>query len=541
MKTVLNSLLRTAIVGVAACIAHGAPARPEASANVADAVADLRTIDGAQAVGATWRYRDAEISEVDHRAPGPDNKPSGAPIKTHDIAPKAGAAAFDDSSWEVIGADTLEQRRSTGRTAFGWYRLHFTVPEKIGSIDTRGSTLVFEIVADDYAEVWVDGTLSTTLGQSGGHLVKGWNAPNRVVVTENATPGARHAIAVFVANGPLSDPPANYIWIRSCTLDVYKPGRFSPPEFVETMITRADPALDAIIAPGAKIEKIGEGFVFTEGPVWSPAGHLLFSDPNANTIYRWQPPGDVSTYRTKSGYGGLDIGEYRQPGSNGLTFDREGRLTICEHGNRRVTRLEKNGTLTVLADRYNGKRLNSPNDLVYRSDGALYFTDPPFGLPKFADDPRREQPHFGVYCLKDGELRLVVPELMGPNGIALSPDEKHLYVGDWNVQHRAVTRYDVMPDGTLSGGKTFFDLTSQPGDQAIDGVKVDTRGNVYISGPGGVWIVSPEGRHLGTLAGPEPVHNMAFGDADGKTLYLAAHTGLYRVRLNVEGVRPMPK
>src|SRR5262249_11604520 len=153
-------------------------------------------------------------------------------------------------------------------------------------------------------------------------------------------------------------------------------------------------------------------FGFTEGPVWNPdGGYLLFSDPNINTIFRWSPDGQVSPFRVKSGYTGFDIGEYGQPGSNGLTLDREGRLTICEHGNRRVTRFEKNGQLTILADRYEGKRLNSPNDLVYRSDGALYFTDPPFGLPKFHDDPRRESPYTGVYCLIDGKLTLVSNDL----------------------------------------------------------------------------------------------------------------------------------
>jgi gluconolactonase len=192
----------------------------------------------------------------------------------------------------------------------------------------------------------------------------------------------------------------------------------------------------------------------------------------------------------------------------------------------------------VLADTYEGKRLNSPNDLVYRSDGALFFTDPPFGLPKFYDDPRKELPYSGIFSLVNGKLQLVSKDLKGPNGIALSPDEKILYVGNWDPEKKVVMRYDVNADGTLINGKVFFDMTSTPGEDALDGVKVDQKGNVYVSGPGGLWILSPDGNHLGTLKGPEHPHNMAWGDDDGKTLYLTAQTSLYRIRLNVPGVRP---
>ena len=272
--------------------------------------------------------------------------------------------------------------------------------------------------------------------------------------------------------------------------------------------------------------------------MWHPDGYLLFSDPNANRIYRWTSDGQVSVYRTKSGYKGANIGEYHQPGSNGLTLDREGRLTIDEHGNRRVTRLERTGALTVLADRYQGKRLNSPNDLVYRSDGALYFTDPPFGLPRVYDDPRKELPFSGVFCVKDGEVKLVATELIGPNGIAFSPDERSLYVTNWDPQRKVIMRYDVAPDCSLSGGRVFFDMTSAPGEEALDGMKVDQRGTLYVSGPGGVWILSPEGKHLGTIVSEQVAANMAWGDGDGRTLYLAARTALYRIRLSVAGIRP---
>jgi gluconolactonase len=301
--------------------------------------------------------------------------------------------------------------------------------------------------------------------------------------------------------------------------------------------------MDKIIGPNPKIFKLADGFKFTEGPIWvRDGGYLLFSDPNSNIIYKYTPDGNkvgkLEVFRTPSGYSGADIAAYGQPGSNGLTLDPQGRLTINEHGNRRVTRLEKDGTLTVLADHYEGKRLNSPNDLVYRSDGALFFTDPPFGLPKFFDDPRKELPYSGVFCLKDGALRLASTDLIGPNGIAFSPDEKYLYVTNWDPQRKVIMRYEVAADCSLSAGRVFFDMTAAPGEEALDGMKVDQRGNLYVSGPGGVWIISAAGKHLGTIVSEQLAANMAWGDSDGRTLYLAARSALYRIRLSVPGIRP---
>ena len=440
------------------------------------AIVDLASDDGARLVDATWRYSDASVVEVDHRGPGPDLRASGAPVRSHDIAPHAGAADFDDSAWPIVPASSLDARRGNGRLSFGWYRTTLTIPARIGTLDPTGTTAVFEVVVDDYAEVWVDGRLPVVLGQAGGQLVKGFNAPNRVV-----------------------------------------------------------------IARGARIERLATGFQFIEGPVWHPDGYLLFSDPNANVIYRWTPDGQVSVFRAKSGYAGVDVGEYHQPGSNGLTLDAQGRLTIDEHGRRRVVRQERTGAITVLADRYEGKRLNSPNDLVYKSDGALYVTDPPFGLPKVFADPRKELPFSGVYRVADGKVQLLTTELTGPNGLAFSPDERFLYVDDWDVTRKVIMRYPVNADGSLGAGTVFVDATaSHPGEQAWDGLKVDRQGNVYAAGPGGVWILSPDGKHLGTIAPPEAPANLAWGDDDGRTLYVAARTSLYRIRLNVPGIRPWP-
>jgi len=511
-----------------------------------DAVVDLRSSEGAAHLGAQWRYCDANIQEIAHHDVGPDLKASGKPNRTFDFSPDARGTEFDDRPWEVISPESLEARRGHGRLSLNWYRVRLTIPEKVAGFATRGAAVVFEIVVDDYAEVWVNGRLGNVLGQQGGSVIAGWNAPNRVILTRDAQPGQSFQVAVLGINGPLSVHSDTFIWVRSATVDFYKPGKLSHTQEVKLQVDRKDPGLDAILPADAKLEKIAGGFGFTEGPVWIDAGNpaiapdssegfLLFSDPNHNLIYRCTLDGEVQVYRTKSGYAGEDIGQFGQPGSNGLTVDSQGRLTICQHGNRRVVRIEKNGLTTVLADRYDGKRLNSPNDLVYRSDGTLFFTDPPFGLPKFHQDPRRETPFSGVYSVREGKVRLVSADFTGPNGLAFSPDEKLLYVGDWDEQHKVVNRYPVNPDGTLGKGELFFDLTSAAGEDAIDGIKVDQRGNVYVSGPGGLWVFSPAGEHLGTLHGPEHPHNLAWGGSDRRTLYLAAQTGIYRIRLHIPG------
>jgi gluconolactonase len=528
MKRTVLALLLTG-VSVHAQVTGDVPAaRP-------DAIVDLATRDGVRLVKGEWRYSDTKIVEVDHRAVGDDLKASGAPTKTYDVAPHAGEASYDDRAWEVLDPERLDARRSKGRLAFSWYRIKVRIPDKVAAFDTTGSTAVFEIVVDDYAEIWVDGRLTPVLGQAGGALVKGWNAPNRVVIARSARPGQEIRIAVFAMNGPLSEPPPNFIWIRSASLQFYKPERIGTLASTPVDVKRLDPSVDRIVAPDGRLEKIAGGFGFTEGPVWSADGYLLFSDPNNNRIYRWTADGQVSVHRTNSGYTGSDIAEYAQPGSNGLAIDSEGRLTIAEHGNRRITRIEKNGVVSVLADRYEGRRLNSPNDLVYKSDGALYFTDPPFGLPKTFDDARKELPYSGVFRYADGRLQLVAQDLAGPNGIAFSPDERYLYVTNWDTAKKVVMRYDVATDGTLGNGRVFFDMTGAPGEEALDGIKIDRAGNLFVSGPGGVWILSSDGRHLGTLRTPELPANMAWGDADGRTLYLTARTSVYRLRLNIPG------
>lgn len=554
MKSRVFILAVMMMLGIAtlAAIAQTAADTPPGPA---EATIDLATAAGVQAVNGEWRYSDTAIITVDFKGPGPDNQPTGVPVKTYDYTPHAGAADFDDSAWPVIEPAALQARRGTGRLCFNWYRIRITVPARVGDFDPTGATVVFETALDDYAEIWVDGELSRALGQMGGSVISGWNAANRLVVGRNVRPGQQIQLAIFGANGPLSNPPTNFIWMRYAKLDFYKNAAPAAPLALTTAevnveIVRLDPAMDAIVGPNPKVFKLAEGFKFTEGPVWVREGkYLLFSDPNSNIIYKYMPDGNtgkLEVFRTPSGYSGPDLAEYGQPGSNGLALDPQGRLTINEHGNHRVSRVEKDGKVTVLADRYKGKRLNSPNDLVYRSDGALFFTDPPFGFPKFYQDPRKELPFSGVYSIYKGKLQLLSTELSGPNGIAFSPDEKYLYVGNWydanlytngkaDEKKIVVMRFEVNADATVSNGKVFFDMTGAKGEDAIDGIKVDQQGNLYVSGPGGLWVISSAGKHLGTIIAPKHPHNMAWGDNDHKTLYLCARSGLYRMRLNIAG------
>jgi len=534
----LPSLLTFAILAAAATVSS---AQQEAAAPAARV--DLATDAGAALLRGVWRYADAHVIEARFRAPDAEGQPTGAEVVTNDIVPHAGVADFDDSKWEVIAPTALNARRGNGLVSFNWYRIVVTVPSQIDGFDPTGSTVWFETRLDDYAEVWVDGELGRAFGQQGGSVVAGWNAPNRLLIGRNVKPGQRIQLAIFGMNGPISDSPTNYIFVREAKLEFFR-GSEAPvavgPHEVNVKVERTDPAINAIIPPNAKLFKVAEGFLFTEGPVWvRDRDVLLFSDPNHNTIYQYMQSGTLSVFRDKSGYDAADIAEYLQPGSNGLTLDKQGRLTIDEQGRHRVSRLERDGTLTVLADSYEGKRLNSPNDLVYKSDGSLYFTDPPFGLPKFFDDPRKELPYSGVFRWKDGRLQLLTAELKGPNGIVFSPDEKYLYVSNWDPAAKTVTRYPVRRDGTIGRGEILIDLTPQiPGEEALDGMKADIKGNLYLSAPGGVWIFDASGKHLGTVTAPHPVHNFAWGGKDGRTLYLCARSALYRIDLLIPGIRP---
>lgn len=520
--------LRIALLTIAAPSWGGSASPP-----VPDAVVDLQTAHGAALVGARWSTAEPGIVTAATRFGGQQRE-------THDLDLRPDRPGFDEAAWERIEPESLSARRTGGLLSFAWYRTTITVPDRIGEVDCKGAEIVLEIVADDYAEIWIDGRLPLALGERTGRAASGWNAPSRVLLATNARPGQHVDVAVFAANGPLSAPPNNRVWIRSATLDVYSASNAAAAHGIEpasASVERYDATADEILPAALGVERVADGLSFAEGPVWTPddsGGKLLFSDPNQNVIHRWSAADGLSISRTKSGYAGIDIGRYRQPGSNGLALDPQGRLTICEHGNRRVTRLEPNGDLTVLADRFDGRRLNSPNDLVWRSDGALFFTDPFFGLPGFGADPARELPFTAVFCLLNGELRAVDTDLTGPNGIALSPDERFLYVGNWDDRRKTVTRYELAADGSLHRPTVILDLADAPGDEAIDGVETDAQGNLYVAGPGGAWLISPEGTRLALIRLPELPANFAWGD-DGATLYVAARSSVYRFRPLVPG------
>jgi gluconolactonase len=316
-------------------------------------------------------------------------------------------------------------------------------------------------------------------------------------------------------------------------------------------LDRLNAGIDAIVPADATIERVATGFTWVEGPIWTPVGDLLFADITSNSIRKLTPDGTVSIFMQPSGYKGSAPYGGKEPGSNGMTLDQKGRLTVAGHAQRNVWRLESidaGAQVTVLADSFEGKQLNSPNDLVYKSDGSLYFTDPPYGLPTQSDsDPIKQLQVNGVYRIPKAadqqpgsapardQLQLVVKDLPRPNGLAFSPDEKYLYVN--NTQPKKVwMRYRVKGDGTLTDGKVFYDATSDERLGAPDGMKVDRKGNVYSSGPAGIWIFSPEGKPLGIILMPERTSNVAWGGADRKTLYITASSSIYRIALKVPGV-----
>jgi len=316
-------------------------------------------------------------------------------------------------------------------------------------------------------------------------------------------------------------------------------------------VDHLDASIDAIVPANATIERVATGFTWVEGPIWVPAGYLLFAEITSNSIRKVTPDGTVSIFMQPSGYKGTAPYGGKEPGSNGMTLDAKGRLTVAGHGQRDVWRLESlapGAQVTVLADSYEGKKLNSPNDLVYKADGSLYFTDPPYGLPTQGDsDPIKELQVNGVYRIpkalyqtpgaapSSDQLQLLVKDLPRPNGIAFSPDQRYLYV-DNSEPKKLWMRYRVKEDGSLTDAKVFCDLTSDPRPGAPDGMKVDLKGNVYSTGPGGVWIFSPEGKALGTILVPERTSNVNWGGADRKTLYITASSSIYRVTLKVPGI-----
>lgn len=303
-------------------------------------------------------------------------------------------------------------------------------------------------------------------------------------------------------------------------------------------IERLDPRLDEIIRPEAKIEVVAEGFDWSEGPLWVPDRNmLLFTDIPPNRVHQWSEEGGLELYLSPAGYTGEQL-RGGEVGANGLVLDPQGRLVLCQHGDRRVARMEAplanpQPSFTTIADSYDGKKLNSPNDAVYRGTGDLYFTDPPYGLEKNMEDPAKELPFQGVYRVDQaGKVHLLTKELSRPNGIAFSPDGNTLYVANSDPERAIWMAYDVQEDGSIRNGRVFFDATSRVGQEKglPDGLKVNRAGTLFATGPGGVLVFSPDGTHLGTIKTGQATSNCALTD-DGKTLYMTADDYLMRVRL----------
>jgi gluconolactonase len=303
-------------------------------------------------------------------------------------------------------------------------------------------------------------------------------------------------------------------------------------------IERLDSRFDRLVPKDARVERIAEGFDWAEGPVWDKNGQfLLFSDVPLNTVFKWQEGKGVSVFLKPSGYTGTTA-RGGEPGSNGLLMDPQGRLILCQHGDRRVARLEADGKFLTLADKYMGKRFNSPNDVVRKSNGDHYFTDPPYGLTGLNNDPAKELDFNGVYRLsQDGTVTLMTKEMTFPNGIALSPDEKTLYVANSDPKKAIWMAFPMKDDGTIGPGRVFADVTSSVGSKkgSPDGMKVDANGNLFATGPGGVLVFAADGTHLGTFNTGQATANCGWGE-DGSVLYITADMYIGRVRLTTKGL-----
>jgi gluconolactonase len=485
----MRTLLGTGWIAVASLFAAGpSDGMPEGTPA---AVIDLQTDDGVRAVHGQWRFSPIKI--IDSEFGGE---------KVYDYTPHAGVAGFDDSRWLVLQPAEI-RRGHAGRMSFVWYRIKVTIPERIGNVDPAGMTAVLETLVDDYGEIWVDGELPRWQGLVGGPIVAGFLAPNRLVLGRHVKAGQTFEIAIFVMNGPISNVPPNRANMHTAKLQFYRtppgpvallPGGYNPD------VEQPDRAAAHIFIDNLKLIKLADGFTAAGKPAWDRQGALRFGDPALHESYRYSPNNVCTAPIAAQSRVKTDLQrDDQKDGARAVALDPEGRLTIAEAN--RVVRLDPGGKRTVLAEQ-------RAEDLIYRSDGTLYFA----AAGK-------------IYSLQAGNLRSV--DLAEPRGIALSPDESFLYA----TAAGGVTRYDAGGDGTLSNGKVIAQVES------AGGIQIDREGNLYIAAADGLRVLASDGKHLGTmLAGRKPRH-LAWGDADAKTLYLTSPEALYCVRLGVAGLQ----
>jgi len=483
-----------------------------------DAVVDLRTAEGAALVGGVWRYRDADLVAIDSPSVGPDLGPSGPPVRTLDVAPHAEGADHDDSGWEVLDPPAVEARRGRGRVCAAWYRLAVTLPEQVGGFPVAGATVVFEVVVDDYAEVWVDGRLPIAPGQVGGGVVGGFNVPNRVVVARDARPGRRIVLAVFALNGPVSASPRNALWIRSATLDLYRPERARVAREVPGAVTRAGPAADALLPAGAALEQVADGFEDIAGLVAAPGGAVLLSAGGANAVHRWTPDGQVEVVRAKGG-------------AAGLAMDAAGRLTVCEPGAGRVVRVEPHGNLTVLAEGLDAPRhlASGPGGVLWVGGRGLHRVDAAAAGTGPAPAPAAAAAGSGVGAPWQPVGPFAPPqrEPMGPGAVAAlaaDPGGQALYAAEGDR---------VLRLAVAGAGRLVRDLAGPVGDPATgwreDGpvtALLAAADAVAVGVPWGVRVRAPGGAELGAVRLPAPAVALA---RSGGALFAATATALYRI------------
>jgi len=454
---------------------HGSPA----------AEIDLQTDDGVRAVHGQWRYSPVRIVESEFGGE-----------RVYDYTPHAGVAGFDDSRWLALKPAEI-RRGHAGRMSFVWYRIKVTIPDRVGGLDPTGMTAVLETLVDDYGEIWVDGELPRWQGLVGGPVVAGFLTPNRLVLARHLKPGRVIEIAIFVMNGPISNVPPNRANMHSAKLQFYTtppgpmallPGGYNPDvELREKSAAR-------IFIDNLKLIKLADGFSAAAKPVWDSTGLLLFDS------YRYAPEKVCTAPIAAQSRVKTDLSpDERLQRARAAAVDAQGRLTLAVP--RRVLRIEPDGKSTVLAE-------ETARDLVYRTDGTLYLA---------TDDK--------ILSWREGKSRSI--DQPQPQGLALSPDEKWLYV----TTPAGVTRYAVNPDGTLSNGTVIAQVES------AGGIQIDIEGNLYVAALDGLRVLSSDGRDLGTMLTGRKPRQLAWGDADAKTLYLTSPEALYCVRLGVAGFR----